>query len=74
MPAFFWIKAIFAFLFVAAIGLAWAYWKRELGRKGAKIDEFLRWLALLLYAWRWIALTLFGITLLWMAIGRIKGH
>jgi hypothetical protein len=74
MSTWFWIKAIMTFLLVATIGLAWAYWKHESGQKGARIDEFLRWLLLADYAWRVIGLIIFASAMFWMAAGHLKGH
>jgi hypothetical protein len=68
MLAGFWIKAVLAFLTVSAFGLLWAYYKHEWGKKGEKVDEFLRWLELFLYFGRWILIAAFAIGMLWWGL------
>lgn len=64
-----WLKAIFAFLVVAAFGIAWALFKHEAGKEGERMDEFLRYTALIWYYGRWVALALFATILFWWGKG-----
>ena len=63
------ISAIFAILLVAVFGIAWALFKHEQGKEGERMDEFLRYTALIWYYGRWVALALFAVGLFWWGKG-----
>ena len=69
MPAVFWIKAIFAFLSVSAVGLFWADYKYRAGKKFEQIDETARWLGLILFFGRWAVIAALLIGMFWWGIG-----
>ena len=64
-----WLKAIGMFILVAAFGIAWALFKHDRGKEGERMDEFLRYTALIWYYGRWIVLVIFALGLFWWGKG-----
>ncbi|MBI5059965.1 hypothetical protein HZB60_09345 [candidate division KSB1 bacterium] len=65
LGVWFWVKMAGIFATVAAVGIGWALIKQDLGKRGERIDEFLRWVALGNRIWSVILIALFAIGLLW---------
>ena len=67
-----WLKAIGMFVLVSAFGIAYTLFKHDMGKEGQRMDEFLRWMELIWYYGRWVAIAIAAIGAAWFGINAAR--